>query len=191
MNSTGNHSFIAPPPMAAPAETKDMETDFGLDVAPIVSLKSSDGVIFNLSSKAAFLSGFIKASAENDASANLFDVPQVTSSVLAKVVEYLTYHESKPCGEIKKPLEYPEFAKNVQDYWDVEYTNIPNSLLFSVIEASNFMDIQPLLNLCCAKTASMIQGKTPEQIRAEFIIVNDFTPEEEAAVRAENKWAEP
>lgn len=31
-------------------------------------------------------------------------------------------------------------------------------------------------------------GKTPEQIRKTFNIVNDFTPEEEEAVRAENKW---
>lgn len=30
-------------------------------------------------------------------------------------------------------------------------------------------------------------GKTPEQIRKTFNIVNDFTPEEEEAVRAENK----
>jgi len=33
-------------------------------------------------------------------------------------------------------------------------------------------------------------GKTPEQIRKLFHIQNDFTPEEEEAVRAENKWAE-
>jgi len=51
------------------------------------------------------------------------------------------------------------------------------------------MDIKPLLDLCCAKVASMIKGKTPEQIRLQLGIVNDFTPEEEAAVREENKWA--
>lgn len=52
------------------------------------------------------------------------------------------------------------------------------------------MDIKPLLDLCCAKVASMIKGKTPEAIRKTFNIVNDFTPEEEAAIIAENKWAE-
>jgi len=36
----------------------------------------------------------------------------------------------------------------------------------------------------------MIKGKTPEQIRKTFNIQNDFTPEEEEAVRQENKWAE-
>ena len=31
---------------------------------------------------------------------------------------------------------------------------------------------------------------TPEEIRKTFNIVNDFTPEEEAQVREENKWCE-
>lgn len=35
-----------------------------------------------------------------------------------------------------------------------------------------------------------LQGKTAEEIRKTFNIVNDFTPEEEAQVREENKWCE-
>ena len=62
--------------------------------------------------------------------------------------------------------------------------------LFELILAANYMDIKPLLDLTCAKVATMIKGKTPEQIRKQLNIQNDFTPEEEEAVRAENKWAE-
>merc|ERR1719373_1205971 len=51
------------------------------------------------------------------------------------------------------------------------------------------MDVKPLLDLTCAKVASMIKGKSPEEIRRKFNIQNDFTPEEEEAVRQENKWA--
>jgi S-phase kinase-associated protein 1 len=36
----------------------------------------------------------------------------------------------------------------------------------------------------------MCKGKTPEEIRVTFNIVNDFTPEEEKQVREENKWTE-
>lgn len=56
--------------------------------------------------------------------------------------------------------------------------------------AANYLDIKPLLDLTCATVASMIKGKTPEEIRKTFNIVNDFTPEEEAQVREENKWCE-
>jgi len=56
--------------------------------------------------------------------------------------------------------------------------------------AANYLDIKPLLDLGCAYVASMIKGKTPEQIRQMFNIENDFTPEEEAQIKQENKWAE-
>jgi S-phase kinase-associated protein 1 len=36
----------------------------------------------------------------------------------------------------------------------------------------------------------MIKGKSVEEIRKTFNIVNDFTPEEEEAIRKENEWAE-
>ena len=35
-----------------------------------------------------------------------------------------------------------------------------------------------------------LTGKTPEQIRQTFNIVNDFTPEEETIINEENKWGE-
>lgn len=52
------------------------------------------------------------------------------------------------------------------------------------------MDIKPLLELSCAKVASMIKGKSIPDIRKFFNIENDFTPEEEAQIIEENKWAE-
>ena len=63
-------------------------------------------------------------------------------------------------------------------------------LLFELILAANYMDIKPLLDLTCATVASMIKGKSPEEIRSTFNITNDFSPEEEAQVREENKWCE-
>ena len=43
-----------------------------------------------------------------------------------------------------------------------------------------------VVSYCCCfvawQVASMIKGKTPEEIRKQFNIVNDFTPEEEAQV---------
>ena len=68
--------------------------------------------------------------------------------------------------------------------------NVEQVLLFELILAANYMDIKPLLDLTCATVASMIKGKTPEEIRQTFNITNDFSPEEEAQVREENKWCE-
>ena len=43
--------------------------------------------------------------------------------------------------------------------------------------------LQMLFEVGHAKVASMIKGKTTEEIRKQFNIVNDFTPEDEAQVR--------
>ncbi len=45
--------------------------------------------------------------------------------------------------------------------------------------ASNYLDINPLLELACAKVASLTKNKSIEESRKFFNIENDFTPEEE------------
>lgn len=46
--------------------------------------------------------------------------------------------------------------------WDAEYVNIEQEVLFELILAANYLDIKSLLDLTCAKVASMIKGKTTE-----------------------------
>lgn len=58
------------------------------------------------------------------------------------------------------------------------------------LQASNYLDIKPLLDVGCKTVANMIKGKSPEEIRKTFNITNDFTPEEEEQIRRENEWAE-
>lgn len=69
-------------------------------------------------------------------------------------------------------------------------TNMDQPTLFEVILAANYLDMNLLLNSACGTVASMIRGRTPDEIRATFAIKNDFTPEEEEAVRKENEWVE-
>lgn len=124
-------------------------------------------------------------------------------------------------------------------YRDAEFCKVDQGTLFELILAANYMDIKPLLDLTCKTVANMIKGKalgcvlpsscdrgrvihaasfttpgkTPEEIRKTFNIVNDFTPEgiavslclscalahskccfphiaEEEQVRRENEWCE-
>ena len=89
----------------------------------------------------------------------------------------------------KQPLKSANMSEVVQE-WYANFVNVDQEVLFELILAANFMDIKPPLDLTCATVASMIKGKTPEEIRKTFNITNDFTPEEEAVVREENKWCE-
>ena len=116
-------------------------------------------------------------------------LPNVKSEVLRKVIEFCEHHLAEPMTEIEKPLKSQNMADVVQK-WYADFVDLEQVLLFELILAANYMDIKPLLDLTCATVASMIKGKTPDEIRATFNITNDFTPEEEAAVREENKWCE-
>jgi S-phase kinase-associated protein 1 len=116
-------------------------------------------------------------------------LPNVKSKILAKVIEYMRYHAGNPAKEIDRPLKSANMREVVSE-WDADYVEVDDEMLFDLILAANYMDIKPLLDLTCAKVASYMKGKTAEEIRKRFNIENDLTPEEEAAIRAENKWAE-
>ncbi|KAK6010654.1 Skp1 family, dimerization domain protein, partial [Ostertagia ostertagi] len=72
--------------------------------------------------------------------------------------------------------------------WDRQFFNVDQGTIFELILAANYLDIRGLLDVACRVVASMINGKTPEEIRRTFNIRNDFTPEEEARIRKENAW---
>ncbi len=125
---------------------------------------------------------------ENEKSTEI-PLPNVKSEVLRKVIEFCEHHLAEPMTEIEKPLKSQNMADVVQK-WYADFVDLEQVLLFELILAANYMDIKPLLDLTCATVASMIKGKTPDEIRQTFNITNDFTPDEEAAVREENKWCE-
>jgi S-phase kinase-associated protein 1 len=171
-------------------ETKETKVESldTLDMEGSIELVSQEGEKFTVSRRAAYMSELVKTSLEKDVDAKEAPIPNVSTKVLALVIKYMNYHIDNPAKEIEKPLKSANMKEVVSD-WDAEFVDLDQERLFEVILAANYMDIKPLLDLACAKTASLIKGKTPEQIRKTFNITNDFTPEEEAAVVAENAWA--
>jgi len=158
----------------------------------IVHLVSQEGDSFDVDLRVAKMSELVKAMIDDETEedeAPEIPLPNVKSPVLAKVIEFCKHYQSEPMNDIEKPLKSSNMHEVVQD-WYADFVNVDQQVLFEIILAANYMDIKPLLDLTCATVASMIKGKTPEEIRQTFNIVNDFTPEEEAQVREENKWCE-
>ncbi len=62
-------------------------------------------------------------------------------------------------------------------------------MLFDLILAANYLNLADLLDMTCELVASLMRGRTAEEIRLAFDIKNDFTPEEEEEIRRENMWA--
>jgi len=154
-----------------------------------LSLKSQDAQTFKVRRDVAMMSALIKTMWSGDKSETEIPLPNVRGAILKKVIKYMEYHQTNPPKEIEKPLKSANMREVVSES-DANFVEVDQETLFELILAANYMDIKPLLDLTCAKVASMIKGKTPEEIRKRFNIQNDFSPEEEEAVRAENKWAE-
>jgi S-phase kinase-associated protein 1 len=111
----------------------------------------------------------------------------VKSEHLEKAVEYLNHIHTTPATVIEKPLK-GEF-RDVVSEWEHNFVDVNHEAMFDLMQAANYLDIKSMLSLVCAKAASMIKGKSPQEIREMFNIENDFSPEEEAALIEENKWA--
>ncbi|KAL9188106.1 hypothetical protein ACHAXT_006484 [Thalassiosira profunda] len=162
------------------------------DESGTVKLVSKEGDDFPVEIEVARMSELVKGMLEEDVDdedVTEIPLPNVKAAVLRKVIEFCQHHRSEPMTEIEKPLKSAQMAEVVQK-WYADFVNVEQVLLFELILAANYMDIKPLLDLTCATVASMIKGKTPEEIRKTFNIANDFSPEEEAQVREENKWCE-
>ncbi|CAK8574895.1 unnamed protein product [Lathyrus sativus] len=150
-----------------------------------VNLKSSDGEIFEIEEAVALESQTIKYMIEDGCADDTgIPLPNVTSKVLAKVIEYCKKHVEVAAGSDERPAD-----ENTVNTWDAEFVKVDQDTLFDLILAANFLDIKSLLDLTCKTVASMIDGKTPEEIRRTFNIKNDYTKEEEEEVRRENQWA--
>ena len=75
------------------------------------------------------------------------------------------------------------------DEWSEEFINIDKNVVFELVIAANFLNIEPLLNLACKKVADMIRGKSPTQLRREFGIPGTFSEDVQASSRDMN-WSQ-
>ncbi|XP_068325461.1 SKP1-like protein 1A isoform X1 [Pyrus communis] len=152
------------------------------DLKKKITLKSSDNEMFEVEEVVAMESQTIKHMVEDGCAGNAIPLPNVTSAILAKVIEYCRKHRED------EGATAADGEKNVKE-WDAEFMKIDQNTLYDLIMAANYLDIKGLLDLTCQTVADMIKEKTPEQIRTTFNIKNDFTPEEEETIRRENQWA--
>ena len=86
-------------------------------------------------------------------------LPNVKKNILEKVVAFCLHLRENPPPEIEKPLKSGNMAE-VTTPWYSEFINLDQELLFDLILAANYLDIKQLLDLSCAKVASLIKNKS-------------------------------
>jgi len=103
-------------------------------------------------------------------------LPNVSTPVLEKVLEYCKHYQEEPMTAIQTPLKSSKLEELVQP-WYVEFVKVPRALLFDLVAAANFMDIKSLLDLTCLAVSILIKGKSAAELREMFNIAGDYAEE--------------
>jgi len=159
-------------PAPAPAPADDGKGD------ELITLSSQEKTAFKVSRKAALQSNLVKTALEDDREAKEVSLVHITAPIVEKVVQYMNYHKDVPPRKIESPLKSNNM-KELVDKFDAKFVDeVDLDTLMKLLLAANYMDVKSLLELICAKVASMMKGKTAPQIRKAFGIREEFTPEE-------------
>ncbi|OBZ69090.1 Suppressor of kinetochore protein 1 [Grifola frondosa] len=159
----------------------------------MVLLVTSDNEQFTVDKEVAERSVLIKNMLEDVGESDQpIPLPNVSSSVLKKVLEYCEHHRGEPLPAADAEQSQDETRKRTTDIseWDQKFITVDQEMLFEIILAANYLDIKPLLDVGCKTVANMIKGKTPEEIRKLFNIVNGLYSGGGAQIKKENEWAE-
>lgn len=155
-----------------------------------VKLQSKEGKEYNIARKAAELSVLIKNNLVDFSIDQAIPLEEVGDKVLQLVIDYLNHYNGESPAEIEKPLKSASI-NDVTDEYAAKFVNdLDIETLVDLTVAANFMEIQSLLDLACAKIASMCKDKSEEEIFKTFGVTETFTEEEKAKIREENKWIE-
>ena len=121
---------------------------------------------YEVDAKFATMSKLVCNILDGDSEATRIQVKQVDGDTLKMIVDYLKHHKGVEPAEIAKPIRSVKMEKIVEDPWDAKFINdLPKRSLFQLILGANYMDCKSLLHLGCAKVATMIKGKSPEEIK--------------------------
>ena len=158
-----------------------------------VKLQSSDGKVFEVTSKVARLSVTIRTmlddlniKADDPEPIPLANVP---AHILSLVLKWAEQHQNEEPVPVLEEEEDEEEKPVLVGEWDKSFlSGLDHSTLFELITAANFLDVKGLMAVACKTVADMLTGKTPEEIRKEFDIEDDLSEEEKERIRKDIEW---
>ena len=129
-----------------------------------VRLTTMDGEVVEVDKEVACKSILVKGIVDDSGVEDEIPLASVKKPILEKVIEYCQHITENTPPEIEKPLRSNNL-NDVVNEWYANFVDLDQEVLFELILASNFMDIKSLLELACAKVASLIKGMTIPETR--------------------------
>ena len=155
-----------------------------------IKLVLKDQKEIEITKKAAELSELLKTAINDYPNETSFPLNEVDEKSGEHIKEFLTHCNGTAPAEIEKPITSNEM-KNLTDEWSAGFVDkMSTEELVNLTVAANYMGIHSLLDLCCAKVASLCKDKSDEEIFKNFNINETFSEEEKKKIIEDNKWIE-
>ena len=149
-----------------------------------------EGKEITLTRKASELSELLKGAINEYPKETSFPLNELDEKNGLLIQEYLTHYNGESPKEIEKPITSNEM-KNLTDEWSSSFIDkLSLEDVTNLTVAANYMGINSLLDLCCAKVATLCKDKNEDEIFKMFNITETFSEEEKNKIKNENKWIE-
>ena len=130
----------------------------------IIKVLTKDKKQLEISKSAAMRSTLLaKQMEENENPNEPLQLQEVEDKIIDKLWEYLEKVDEIEIKEVEKPLTSNDM-KNETDDWSANFVDIPLEDLVNLTKGASYMGIRTLVDLCCAKLASMCMDKSEEEI---------------------------
>ncbi|KAI0405034.1 s-phase kinase-associated protein 1 [Xylaria palmicola] len=160
---------------------------------PMVTLISGDDIEVHASLKAVRQSVVISIMLdilEGEKTSNIpIPVPELNGETLHKIMEWCEHYRAE-----QVPASIQE-AKTITDTltalpeFDANFFDVDRLTLFTIANAANYLEIPLLSEYSIFVISKKLEGMTTQEMREYLNLPNDFTPEQEQAIRDENAWA--
>jgi len=134
----------------------------------LLKIRTKDDKEVEVQSEDLSISNLIHMLTENMEENDTEEIPlfNVDHRVFLKVLDFTRHYHKDPMKTILKPLkdEHLPVQKWYMDYVSLE----PEESLYELLEASSYLDIEPLQDLLCARIASLIRGIECDELKKIF-----------------------
>ena len=98
---------------------------------------------------------------------NLIPLPDINSSVLRTVLQWLQHHK------------YDQFQEKNIDDWDMKFINVHN--VMDLMNAANYLGINRLLLVSCKKFAEIVNDRSVDEVQNLFDVPKDLQEKKQVA----------
>jgi S-phase kinase-associated protein 1 len=144
-------------------------------VESILKIIPGRGPMFLVEESVICKSKLIMRYVEDSGTDQEIDLPGIKPDIFEKVLEFCRHYKGITPQEIPKPLNSPVLSENVPN-WDANFVELEQDVLFDLILAAHYLEIKSLVDLTCAKVASVLKGKSGGQIREMFNFDDNLIP---------------